>query len=137
VFGLEAWGNWQAASWWRLSAGLDLLHEALGFRAGSSQFGGLDFIADDPSHQFTLNSTVSFSPVVSWNADVRYIGSLPHPAVPGYTELNSRVAWDVTHRLQLSLAGYNLVHAHHIEFYEPGNTDEVPRSFFVQARWKF
>jgi iron complex outermembrane receptor protein len=137
VFGLEAWGNWQATNWWRLSAGLDLLHEALGFRAGSSQFGGLDFIANDPSHQFTLNSTVSFSPVVSWNADMRYVGALPHPAVPGYTELNSRVAWDVTHRLQLSLVGYNLVHAHHIEFYEPGNADEVPRSFFLQARWKF
>jgi iron complex outermembrane recepter protein len=137
VFGVEVWGNYQPAPWWRLSAGFNFMHESVGFKAGSSQLGGRDFIADDPSRQASVRSTIDFGGGVSWYADVRYVGALPHPVVPEYAELNTRLAWNVTSRLELSASGFNLLHARHIEFFEDGQTDEIPRSFYFQSRWRF
>jgi hypothetical protein len=33
--------------------------------------------------------------------------------------------------------GFNLIHSRHVEFAEPGIPDEVPRSFFVETRFRF
>ena len=62
---------------------------------------------------------------------------LPHPQVPGYTELNMRVGWNVTRSLQLSLSGFNLLHARHEEFLEIGESTEIPRSVLAQMRLRF
>jgi iron complex outermembrane receptor protein len=62
---------------------------------------------------------------------------LPHPGVPGYVELNMRIGWDITPSVQVSLSGFNLLHAQHEEFIEPGVTTEVPRSVFAQVRFRF
>jgi iron complex outermembrane receptor protein len=48
-----------------------------------------------------------------------------------------RLGWKVTPSLELSLSGFNLIHSRHPEFVEPGISDEVPRSFFVETRWRF
>lgn len=74
--------------------------------------------------------------VTLWS-DLREVGALPHPLVPGYVELDARLAWEVTEKLQLSLAGYNLIHPEHLEFLEPGVSTEIPRSVFAQARMRF
>jgi iron complex outermembrane recepter protein len=137
VYGMEIWGNWQVADWWRLTAGLDVLHEKLSFLPGASQFGGLAFAADDPDHQATLRSDVNFGHGVTWDADLREVAALPHPVVPGYTELNTRVGWAVNPKLDLSVSGFNLLHPRHLEFLEDGETDAIPRSFFLQARFRF
>jgi iron complex outermembrane receptor protein len=74
---------------------------------------------------------------VTWDAYVREVASLAHPQVPGYAELDTRIGWNVTKTLQLSLAGFNLLHAQHMEFLEGGVTTEVPRSVLAQARIRF
>lgn len=35
VYGLESWGSYQATAWWRLDAGLTVLHEHFGFARAS------------------------------------------------------------------------------------------------------
>ncbi len=137
VYGVETWGDVQVARWWRLSAGFNLLHEDLRFLPGSLQVAGLAFVANDPNQQATLHSSINFSPDVSWDAYLREVGMLAHPGVPGYAELDMRVGWNVTRSLQLSLSGFNLLHARHTEFLEGGVSTEVPRSVFVQARVRF
>jgi iron complex outermembrane recepter protein len=57
------------------------------------------------------------------------VSSLPDPAVPAYTELNARVAWQVSPRCDLALSGFNLLHAHHQEF--PIPSDLVGRSLLA------
>jgi len=52
-------------------------------------------------------------------------------------EFDTRVGWNVTRWLQLSVAGFNLLHARHMEFLEGGVTTEVPRSVLAQARIRF
>ena len=105
-----------------------MLHEKLSFLPGASEFGGLAFAADDPNHQATLRSDVNFGHGVTWDADLREVGALPHPVVPGYTELNTRVGWAVNPRLDLSVSGSNLLHPRHLEFLEDGETDEESRA---------
>ena len=137
IFGVEAWGNYQLFPWWRLSAGITALHEDFQFLPGSVTVAGLAFVANDPGHQASVQSTMNFGHGVTLWSDLREVGSLPHPSVPGYVELDARIAWDVTEKLQLSLAGYNLLHPEHLEFVEPGVSTEIPRSVFAQARVRF
>jgi iron complex outermembrane receptor protein len=137
IYGVEVWGSYRITDWWQLTPGFDLLQEYLRFQPGSSAIGGLAFAADDPKAQASLRSDVSFGHGVTWDADLRYVEGLPHPAVPAYAELNTRIGWDVTQALELSVSGFNLLHARHEEFLEDGETDEVPRSFLVQARLRF
>jgi iron complex outermembrane receptor protein len=67
---------------------------------------------------------------------LRQIGSLPDIGVPSYFEADVRVGWRVTPALELSLAGLNLVHARHAEASAPP-ISEIPRSFYLGARWSF
>jgi iron complex outermembrane receptor protein len=137
VYGVEVWGTYQVASWWRLSAGFNLQHEDLTFQAGALTSVGLAFVADDPNQRATLHSAMDLGEDVTWDAYLREVGSLQHPQVPGYAELDTRLGWNVTKALQLSLSGFNLLHARHEEFIEGGVTTEVPRSVLAQARIRF
>ena len=137
IYGVEVWGSYQPTDWWRLSAGFNFQHEHLHFLPGSSGFGGVNFAADDPNHQAQIRSSINFGSGVTWDADLRYVGRLPNPVVPDYGELNTRVAWKVSDSLEVSVSGLNLLHPQHVEFIEAGLSDEVPRSYFVETRWRF
>ena len=136
IHGLEAWASWQATGWWRLSAGLNLQHEDLNFTAGASQLLGLSQQGDDPHTQAQLRSTIALSDAVSVDTDFRYVGPLPDPHVPDYVEMNGRLGWKVSPMLELSLSGFNLLHAHHLE-YVTGSQDVIGRSVFAETRWRF
>jgi iron complex outermembrane receptor protein len=135
--GVELWANYQLAAWWRLGAALNILRESLRFKPGSSQLGGTSLAGDDPSHQASLRSSVSLSSTINLSSDLRYVGVLPNPRVPQYFEFNTSLGWKVAKYLDVSLAGRNLLHSRHQEFAAPPLNDEVPRSFFVETRWRF
>ncbi|HWA29980.1 MAG TPA: TonB-dependent receptor, partial [Rhizomicrobium sp.] len=134
VYGMEAWGNIQAADWWKLSAGFNIQNESLRFAPGASGLLGLSQQGNDPHHQASLRSSMDLTDDLTLDADMRYVGQLPNPHVPSYFELNARLGWAVNDRLELSISGFNLLHDHHVEFV-PG--DAVKRSFFIETRWKF
>jgi len=143
TYGVEAWGNYQAADWWRLSAGFDRPHKNLHYELGGSGIGGLAVAGDDPAYQASLRSSMDLPRGLALDADLRGVGALPDPHSPAYVELNGRLAWSVTRSLELSLVGDNLLHAHHLEF---GSTMspvqlgavgvETGRSILICARWR-
>lgn len=137
VYGVEAWGSYQVTDWWRLSAGVSAQHEDVRFLSGSTQVGGLAFIANDPNHQASLHSSMTLGDGVTFDAFLRTVGMLSHPEVPGYVELNARLGWTVTSWLTLSLSGFNLLHAYHVEFVNPGVSTAVPRTVYAQAAFRF
>lgn len=118
TYGLEFWSSYQAADWWKLSAGVNLLQEKLKFKPGSTQLLGLQAAGDDPTHQFTLRSSFDLPHDLELDIDARYIGALPNPAVPAYVGINARIGWHMTDHLELALSGYNLGGAHR-EFASP------------------
>ena len=137
VYGVEFWGDYRVTDWWRLTAGFNLQHENLRFAPTSSQIGGLAWVADDPNHQVSLRSSVDLGSKVTWDTSFRYVGRLPDPVVPAYAEVDTRLGWQATEALELSIAGNNLLHPQHEEFFEAGETDEIPRSFYLAAQWRF
>jgi iron complex outermembrane receptor protein len=136
VYGVEAWGSYGVTDWWRLSLGFDFQHQHIHFGPNGG-LGGLPFVANDPNHQASLRSSVDFGNGVTWDATLRYVGALHHPALPDYAELNMRVGWQITPTVEVSVAGSNLLHDRHAEFLEDGESDEIPRSFFIDTRWRF
>jgi iron complex outermembrane receptor protein len=136
-YGLEAWGDLQAARWWRLSAGLDLLSEKLAFDPGASGLLGVAQAGDDPPAQAQLRSAMNLGRSVTLDAGLRYVGALPNPRVPAYAEMDASLMWALSRRLQLGVAGFNLLHARHLEFPASGGATEVPRTGQVELRARF
>jgi iron complex outermembrane receptor protein len=139
TYGLEGWVNYQLTDWWRLGAGLNLQHQNRKFKPGSSALGGVATAGDDPDHQAWLRSSVNLGDAVTLDADLRWIGALPDPKVPGYAELTARIGWQINDALELSLRGDNLLHTRHIEYMLAGATigTEVYRSVFIETRVRF
>ena len=136
VRGVEMWGSVQPADWWRLSAGLTLQREHLRFKPGASKLLGTWQAGNDPQHRAFIRSTMVLSTRWTLNADLRKVGPLPNPHVPGYVELNARLGWKVSDRLELSLAGFNLLHPAHQEYVFPGS-DRSGRSVLLDTRLRF
>ncbi len=144
TYGLEFWGNYQLAEWWRLGAGANWLHERLHFEPGSSGIAGLAIAGNDPSYQVSLRSNLTLSPAWQISLGLRQIGALANPVSPRYTELDAHVAWTASQSVSLALTGSNLMHPHHLEFgttaapLQLGATGvETGRRVFLELQCKF
>lgn len=134
VHGVEIWGSLLATDWWRLSAGGFIQHLDLSFEPAASKLLGLSQTGDDPRHQATLRSSMNLGADVNFDADFRYVGTLPDPKVPEYVELNARLAWKVSDTVSLALSGYNLLHGQHLEY--PGGA-LIRRGAYLETRLRF
>jgi iron complex outermembrane receptor protein len=137
VYGVEIWGTYSVTDWWRLTAGFNALHEDLRFKPGSLDVMGLAAAGNDPTHQFSLRSSMNLGR--NWELDLglRGVSELPNPKVPGYFELDARVGWNISENLELSVAGFNLLDERHPEFGALPGRGEARRNFTVNTRWKF
>lgn len=147
TYGAELAATYQLFSWWRLHAGLDLLREHLYPRPGTTDAtGGLNETAD-PKDQWSVRSSWNWGPV-QLDADYRWVGALTidngptgGPAagtVPSYDELDARIAWFPTSRLELSLVGQNLLHPYHQEYGFPSPTTEfIERTAYGKVAWHY
>jgi iron complex outermembrane receptor protein len=135
TYGFELWANWQVTSWWRLSPGYRTLRKRLRFSDGASQLLGVEQAGNDPAKRATLKSSMDFG---RWSVDamLRYVGKLPSPENPSYTELGARVAWHASDSLELSLVGANLLDDRHSEYAMP-TARGIPRSVYAELRWTF
>jgi iron complex outermembrane recepter protein len=82
--------------------------------------------ADDPAHMFSMRSYLNLPGDLQLDGFFRAVGRLRASRLPGYQELDMRIGWQATDRLELALIGRELLHAHHPEF--PGNSAQ-PRYF--------
>jgi iron complex outermembrane receptor protein len=136
TYGAEAWADWRPVDWWRLSAGLNLLEEDLEFRPGASTLLGVAQAGDDPEVQAQLKSFMNLGRRVTLDASLRYVDDLPDPRVPSYVELDGRIGFNLSDRVQLGVSGANLLHKRHQEFPAPA-ANAVPRSVLAEMRLAF
>ena len=135
TYGITSWADWQVLEGWRLSPGFRLLHKNLRFEPGASTLLGLGQAGDDPTSQATLTSSVDIGQQLTFDTALRYVGSLPQPALRSYYDMSARLGWRVSRTLELSLSGANLLHTHHQEYPVPTG-EQIGRSFFAQVRWE-
>jgi len=132
--GLEAWGSYQAARNWRLSAGAMFLDQDLRFEPGSTDT-NLAAAGNDPKHQFSLRSSLDVAPNQHFDVMARYVGDLPSPQVPAYTAVDARYAWQLRRALEVSVTAQNLFDPQHPEFGAAATRSELERGVFLRVRW--
>jgi iron complex outermembrane recepter protein len=134
TFGIDAWANWQVTDWWRLSPGATWVRERLGFAPGASELLGVGQAGDDPSSHASLVSSMNLPRRLTLDATLRYVGALPGPVLPHYTELDARLGWRMNQKAEVSLRGANLLHARHYEL-PAGDGEQITRSVIAEARF--
>ncbi len=138
--GLELSAQFQVRDGWRLRGSYGLLREHLRVKSGQTDlFGGLNETSD-PEHQASLGSSWDVSRRVSFDMNLRWVDTLPttNGVVPSYAELDARLAWQLSERLELSVVGQNLLHNHHPEFgIAIPRREEIQRSVYGKAAWRF
>ena len=90
---------------------------------------------NDPSSRYYLKSSMDlrrFTLDVMW----RNVGSLPEPALDEYSELNARLAWHVSDRLEVAVKGFNLLNDIHLEYPEPEGHG-IRRNLMAELRYNY
>lgn len=125
TWGLEAWGDFDLTPDWRLGGGLTTLGKDFRITEGSLDISGLAAAGHDPAVQAFLRSQARLSPNLDLDIRLRFIDETPQERVggyldaPAYVEADARLGWRLNERVELSLAGFNLLDASHPEATEP------------------
>jgi iron complex outermembrane receptor protein len=137
--GLETWLNWQPARIWRVSAGLTTLDKDLQFNPGGSDTRGPEnpTLHNDPDFQWMLRSSLELGADLILDMNLRRVDELTVEPVPAYSELDVRLAWVPSDKIEVALVGRNLLHNDHAEFGPPNSRSRIDRSVLLGGRWLF
>ena len=144
TYGMEFSGDYQISDGWLLHAGYTLLKEHLRVKPGAFDLSnGLNETAD-PEHQFSIRTSLNLPGRMELAAGLRWVDKLEINngptvgTVPSYFELDSRLAWHASARLELSVVGQNLLHSRHVEYGFPDATrPEIERSVYGKFAWRY
>lgn len=150
TYGAEASLTYQVLEDWRLHAGYNAIQEHIHVRSGGFDFfNALDETAD-PKNQVFLRNSFDLPANMEFDDQLRYVDKLivnnPNangtPAeVPSYFEMDARLAWHPTRRLEIAIVGQNLLHDRHAEFgiptTAPGGQEQIVRSVYGKVSWKW
>ncbi|NJD06726.1 MAG: TonB-dependent receptor [Methylococcaceae bacterium] len=147
TYGAELTAKWNPYPWWTLEAQYAYLrsdlHQRLQPLANASAVE-----AADPRQQFSLRTGFNLPDNAELDLRLRYVdritAGLPFvgygTAIPAYLSLDARLGWRPVPSLELSVIGQNLLDAVHPEFYQEsfqGALSEVPRGYYLKAKWQF
>ena len=134
--GVEAWGSWQAARAWRLSAGFVIQAQRLQLTSDSGDTAGVSALGNDPSNYWSLRSNWNLTERHEFDLTLRHVSGLPNPVVPAYTAVDARLGWRVRRDTELSLTVQNLFDPGHVEFGAPAAASEIGRTVFLKLAWR-
>jgi iron complex outermembrane receptor protein len=106
----------QPVSWLRTEVDYTWLDVKITRAPDSRSIGNISIEANDPSHIFGWRTSLDLRRNVEADATLRYVGTLPDPRVPSYTELGLRLGWRASPKTELFVVGDNLLHRQHPEF---------------------
>lgn len=136
TWGAELRANYQITPRWQLFTGYAFFDKSLSLDPGSRDPNRGVGEGNDPRNRFSLRSLVDLPRGFELDAWVRYVDELPSPSIPSYTEMDLRLGWRRSDRLELSVVGQNLLHDDHAEFFT-AVPKQVQRSVYGKATWRF
>jgi iron complex outermembrane receptor protein len=141
--GFEALATFSPREDWRLIASYAYVYLDMQPR-GQDQNRGAFLEGATPRHQFSLRSQLDLPGDLQLDAHLRHSSQLERlpeiqtgPGVDGYTELDVRLGWRASERLEVALVGQNLLHDHHTEFGTPAARGAIERSVYGKVTWQF
>ena len=144
TYGVELSISYQVLPWWRLHGSVDPIREDIRVKPGQFDLNkGLNETAD-PRARLSLRSSMDLPNNMEFDFALRRIDSRDinnGPTigiVPSYIEMGLRLGWNPTERIELSVVGQNLLHAHHPEYGFPGPTlVDIRRNVYGKVAWHF
>ena len=137
-YGAELTAAYVVTSGWRVRAGYTELRVHIWPNPGSTDTSRGLTESQTPDRQFFVHSSLDLPAHLRLDTGLRAIGEITRRQVPAYTELNARVTWQPTPKLDLSIVGQNLLHRRHTEFGAPGATRrEIERGVYGLVEWRF
>jgi len=141
--GIETLLTFSPRAFWRLTASHAYINLDL-TPTGADLNRGRFLEGSTPRHQVGLRSFLDLPAAFQVDAQFRHltdIKKLPSivngTGIPGYSELDARLAWHGWKRLEISLVGESLLHDHHVEFGSPATRGEIQRSVYGKIAWGF
>jgi iron complex outermembrane receptor protein len=138
-YGVELLMRYRPTDWWQLQVGHTELRVEINPRPGSADrsFGAAE--AADSKHRLSLRSSFDLPGHLELDGGYRYVSRITNPNVrtPGYSELDLRLGWTPTPRLELSIVGQNLLHDQHPEFGGPASRQGIERGAYAKAVWSY
>jgi iron complex outermembrane receptor protein len=105
---------------------------------GSGDFQNGIFEMNDPRHVATVTARLDLPHNVQFDTTLRYVSSLPRPAMHAYTTADVRIGWSPRPDCEFAIIGQNLFDPQHPDFVTPNSiNDELARSLTCKATWRF
>lgn len=136
-YGFETTATYQVSDRWKWFTSYSLFEV---HAAGADPASIADIEGSSPHNQIYLRSSWDFAPNVQWDLIGRYVDSLTAENVPAYFELDTRIGWQLSRRMEVSIVGQNLLNGHHLEFIDPVSSlisTQVNRSWYGMLTWRF
>jgi iron complex outermembrane receptor protein len=140
--GLELAGTWKAAPNWRLNTVYSYFTERLRLDPGSQDPLGLytqDGRGGAIRHQFQVRSEWDLHRRLEFDANVFYYDASISGQSPPYWRADLRLGWKPVKGTTLSAGVQNLLQPYHLEAIDSlfTTSEEIPRNFYLEAKWKF
>ena len=75
---------------------------------------------------------------LDWDVSVYGVGALPDQGVPRYDRVDTRLGWQASESLELSIVGQNLLTPRHPEFGDDAPLHTIAqRNILLKLDWKF
>jgi outer membrane receptor protein involved in Fe transport len=89
-----------------------------------------------PEHQGVVQSLFDLPHKMELSVAYRYVSALPAERVGSYGTVDATLRWRPVRDIDFSLAGQNLVQAHHVEYGGlPGPLIGIKRDIFASVTW--
>jgi iron complex outermembrane receptor protein len=144
TYGGELAATWQVVENIRIHGSYQLLKEDIHVKPGTTDINNALNETADPEQQFSLRSSVELGRDVDLDGGLRWVDRLiannsgAPMTVPSYFELDARLAWRPFKNLEMSLVGQNLLHGHHLEYFNGAPTQEaIQRAVYAKMSWRF
>ncbi len=141
AYGVELAARWQALEWWNIKGSYSYMKLQLHTEGDSNDTITEDGFEDDiPNHQFSIRSMMDLPGDLEFDSWIRYVDSVSSENVDSYITLDARLGWKLTEKIELSIAGRNLLEKRHKE-YGPSsiiNTQVtgIERSVYGSITWR-
>jgi iron complex outermembrane recepter protein len=135
TYGGEFSGEWHTLPWWRLRPTFSYLYIRRSTPEGIETESG-----EDPTYQFSIRSLMNLTDTIEFDTTFRFIDRLVGLDVDSYTNLDVRLGWRPSSKLEFSVVGHNLIESRHTEFkpeFIQTAVSHIQRGMFGKVTWRF
>ena len=139
TYGAEVAVNWKPTNGWAWSIAYSYLQLHLQGQTSSIDAQAEGIEGSSPHHQVKLRSLLDLPRHLEFDTSLYFVDNLPGQDIPGYIRLDTRLGWNPTEEVEVSIALQNLLDDRHPEFGDASGVraTEVEHSLYGKVTWQF